>query len=197
MKKGSIWKSAAREASATRYERFGQFIAEHDAIEAAEVYVHEDGQVGFTNGRHRYAWLRDQGLTSIPVAMTPESVANAKRHGILSAVKKAWDESQPRDAKGRWTGGSSEDPPPVGPRIGFIAADGKEHVGRKTGGLGGYAEDHTNTARRLLGDEHQLNAIRTVLEQGYIRYWVRRGELALEFQGWSPEGHRQRAQIPP
>jgi len=87
-----------------RYERFGQFIGQANSIEAAEVTVQENGRVGFTNGRHRYAWLRDQGLTSIPVAMTPESAKHAKRYGLLAPVKKAWDESQhPRDAEGQFT----------------------------------------------------------------------------------------------
>lgn len=87
-----------------RYERFGQFIGENDSIEAAEVTVQENGRVGFTNGRHRYAWLRDQGLTTIPVAMTPESAKHAKRYGLLAAVKKAWDESShPRDKEGQFT----------------------------------------------------------------------------------------------
>ena len=87
----------------TRYERFGQFIGAHDSIEAAEVTVQENGRVGFTNGRHRYAWLRDQGLTSIPVAMTKESVTHAKRYGLLAAVKLAWDESKhPRDKGGKF-----------------------------------------------------------------------------------------------
>ena len=78
------------------------------SIEAPEVTVQDNGRVGFTNGRHRYAWLRDQGITSIPMAMTPESVANAKRYGYLSAVKKAWDESQhPRDKEGQFTGATT------------------------------------------------------------------------------------------
>lgn len=86
-----------------RYDRFGQYLAQHDTIEAAEVTVDTEGRVGFTNGRHRYAWLRDQGLTAIPVAMTPESVEHAKRHGYLAAVKLAWDESQhPRDKEGQF-----------------------------------------------------------------------------------------------
>jgi 2'-5' RNA ligase len=73
-------------------------------MEASEVTVNEDGKVGFTNGRHRYAWLRDQGLTSIPVSMDPESVKNAKKHGYLAAVKLAWDESQhPRDTHGQFS----------------------------------------------------------------------------------------------
>lgn len=100
-----------------------------------------------------------------------------------------WDKDQPRDKQGRFadTASVGGDPPAVGPRIGIVMGDGTEHVGRKTGGLGGYSEDHTDTARRLLGDDQQLNAIRKVLEQGAIRYWVRRGELALNFHAGHPK----------
>jgi hypothetical protein len=66
-----------------RYPKFGEFIAKVTEIEAAEVTVNDDGKVGFTNGRHRYAWLRDHGVKDIPVAMTPESVQNAAQHGML------------------------------------------------------------------------------------------------------------------
>jgi 2'-5' RNA ligase/GNAT superfamily N-acetyltransferase len=89
-----------------RYTRFGDFIAEHDSIESSEVTINANGKVGFTNGRHRYAWLRDHGVANIPVSMDEESIAHAKRHGYLSTVKHAWDESQhPRDAEGQFTGG--------------------------------------------------------------------------------------------
>jgi len=103
------------------------------------------------------------------------------RQEIVHFGTQKFDPAQRRNAKGRWVD-EGEDPPAVGPRIGFVAGDGKEHVGRKTGGLGNYAEDHTNTARRLLNDDQALNAIRTMLEQGAIRYWVRRGEVALNFK---------------
>ena len=34
----------------------------------------DDGEVGFTDGRHRFAWLRDRGLESMPVAVSKESL---------------------------------------------------------------------------------------------------------------------------
>ncbi len=62
-----------------RYERFNMFVRGGEdeynkyspapSIEASEVTVREDGSVGFTNGRHRYAWMRDNGINNIPVVM--------------------------------------------------------------------------------------------------------------------------------
>ena len=121
----------------TRYARFGTFIGEHDSIEAPEVTVQASGRVGFTDGRHRYAWLRDQGITSIPVSMTPESAKYAKKYGLLAAVKKAWDESQhPRDKEGQFTEtvyhGTGQDFPT------FDLARGGEATGAKNGVLGAF-----------------------------------------------------------
>jgi hypothetical protein len=75
-----------------RYEKFGLFIKggidntfgdnyrvqQATSMEASEVSVNKTGDVSFTNGRHRYAWLRDQGLDKVPVSMNKESVKNAK-----------------------------------------------------------------------------------------------------------------------
>ena len=68
-----------------RYQRFGEFAATAESIEAPTVSVDENGKVSFGNGRHRYAFMRDQGLQSIPVAMDQESRANAERFGYVSA----------------------------------------------------------------------------------------------------------------
>lgn len=52
-------------------------------IIASSVGVSEDGSVYFDNGRHRFAVLRDMGYKEIPVAMTKESIKNAKKHGYI------------------------------------------------------------------------------------------------------------------
>ncbi len=67
-------KGSGRGAIIGRYERFGEWIKEHDHMEASSAGVQANGQVGFDNGRHRFAWLRDQGLSTIPVAMDKEVV---------------------------------------------------------------------------------------------------------------------------
>ena len=81
-----------------RYENFGIFVQGGDldigdgivipqdkasSIEVPEVSVGSDGSVSFTNGRHRWAWLRDQGAKVIPVMMSDESVVNAKKWGYI------------------------------------------------------------------------------------------------------------------
>ena len=53
------------------------------SIESPEVDVDINGNVSFTNGRHRWAWLRDQGAKIIPVAMMKSSVVNAKKFGMI------------------------------------------------------------------------------------------------------------------
>ena len=134
-----------KNAIGDRYKRFGEFIASHDSIEASEVYVGDDGRVGFTNGRHRYAWLRDHGLTSIPVAMTPESVRNAKKFGYLAAVKMAWDESQQPQ------------------KSGLLVAEQAENK-YKYGNTQIQIDPHSsavemlNTARNTIRDEHLMGA---------------------------------------
>jgi ribosomal protein S18 acetylase RimI-like enzyme len=66
-------------------------------------------------------------------------------------------------------------------RQGFIAPDGKEIV---MPGL-----DHTEVARKLLKSD-AINSIRTLLEKGYIRFWRRSGEIALNFKAGKPQTAR-------
>jgi len=80
--------------------------------------------------------------------------------------------------------GESE-PLHAGPRIGFVTPTGQERVASKTsGGIGGYGEDHTDLARRLMDDEN--GGVQPALKQGYLRYWVRNGEIALNFKSGQP-----------
>ena len=64
-----------------RYKKFEEFLKNANNIEASEVSVSEDGRVGFTNGRHRYAYLRDNGIEAIPVAMSRKSIKNSEKFG--------------------------------------------------------------------------------------------------------------------
>lgn len=66
-----------------RYERFGDFLRTKTPIEASLVHISEDMQTAsFSNGRHRYAFLRDMGMKIMPVAMDNESFIRAKKLGI-------------------------------------------------------------------------------------------------------------------
>jgi hypothetical protein len=65
-----------------RYDRVKEFIKTSHTIEASQVTVDKEGHVRFTDGRHRYAALRDSGATKIPLAMDRESQRNAKQFGL-------------------------------------------------------------------------------------------------------------------
>jgi hypothetical protein len=45
---------------------------EDDPVDMAIVYADDDGSVSFQNGRHRFAWVRDHGAESVPVAVIDE-----------------------------------------------------------------------------------------------------------------------------
>jgi len=92
-----------------RLERIADFLKTSPQMDAAEVNVDADGRVGFTNGRHRMAYLRDKGVTRVPVSMTKESRANAKKHGLIAAERtdlrglfQLYSDDQPRDEQGRF-----------------------------------------------------------------------------------------------
>lgn len=68
-----------------RYANVLKYIQDNSSFEASSVYVKPDGVVGFENGRHRYAAIRDAGNRTIPVAMDAESIVAAKEHGYLAA----------------------------------------------------------------------------------------------------------------
>ena len=77
-------------AIGNRYQKFAQWIQDSDSYEVPEVSVSSDGVMVFTNGRHRYAVLRDAGVDPMPVAMSPESVRYAQKllHAKLTEATK-------------------------------------------------------------------------------------------------------------
>ncbi|MGA4422861.1 hypothetical protein ACI2UY_22235 [Ralstonia nicotianae] len=59
---------------AEKYERVGSFLRQnvgHLGIYVPTVSL-ENGNVEFTDGRHRFAWLRDHGLRALPVEVGAE-----------------------------------------------------------------------------------------------------------------------------
>src|SRR5690606_370696 len=65
-----------------RRARFERWLEQGQQVELPEVSVNREGIVTFINGRHRYAYYRDLGR-GIPVSMDPQSVENARAHGLL------------------------------------------------------------------------------------------------------------------
>ena len=54
-----------------RYPRVGQWIEAGNSIEMC--VANRDGDaVCFTDGRHRFAWLRDRGLQAMPMQVSPD-----------------------------------------------------------------------------------------------------------------------------
>jgi hypothetical protein len=53
-----------------RYRKFGQWL--RSAIVPVELSVvgFDNGAVAFLDGRHRFAWLRDHGVLSLPVQVS-------------------------------------------------------------------------------------------------------------------------------
>lgn len=87
-----------------RYETFAKFFDENRVIEVPEVSISkgvwfEKGTVGFINGRHRYAFMRDNGASKIPVALysSPDtmSLQDAKKEGfVISSAKQGYKKAQ-------------------------------------------------------------------------------------------------------
>lgn len=78
-----------------RYERFGEFLKSGTPIEMPEIGATHGGRVVFTNGRHRFAVLRDQGVHELPFMVSREEAptilqqfgAQSQVHESLGLVK--------------------------------------------------------------------------------------------------------------
>lgn len=66
-----------------RYEKLGEWLQEAEYITVPDVYIAPNGSIMFGNGRHRYAWMRDHGVSDIPVAMDADSTKRAKEMGFI------------------------------------------------------------------------------------------------------------------
>ena len=54
-----------------KYDRVGKWIAEFHQLEMCIASLTENDVVAFTDGRHRFAWLRDHGAEALPIAADP------------------------------------------------------------------------------------------------------------------------------
>lgn len=69
-----------------RYGRFSRFMSGGEAVIAPEVSLYKSGNewiAQFSNGRHRWAVLRDMGAKVIPVALMANSVEPARQLGLI------------------------------------------------------------------------------------------------------------------
>lgn len=49
-----------------RYERFGEWLKRGIAVKPPEIHLTPWDRIGFTNGRHRFAWMKNHGETRMP-----------------------------------------------------------------------------------------------------------------------------------
>ena len=68
-----------------RYENFADWVKDAPSMHASNASVNKEGGIVFGDGRHRYAYLRDEGVKEIPISMDKESIEHAKKHGYLSS----------------------------------------------------------------------------------------------------------------
>jgi hypothetical protein len=55
-----------------RYETVGRHILSGRVIWMPYVSLGHSGEIRFTDGRHRFAWVRDHGAAAIPVTTDPD-----------------------------------------------------------------------------------------------------------------------------
>ncbi len=76
----------------SRYSIFSDYFKNHKDIDVSEAVVKLDHKgnpsVEFVNGRHRWAYMRDQGATKIPVVLYIGDgvldVSQSKKHGLIA-----------------------------------------------------------------------------------------------------------------
>ena len=69
-----------------RYNRFGEWFSKaHPQVWMPHVALTHSGNISFSDGRHRFAWLRDHGVRVLPVTVSPEIEAEVRsRFGTKS-----------------------------------------------------------------------------------------------------------------
>lgn len=64
--RGSEWK----------YRKFGEWLEAHPLIQIWMPHVSlRNYTMHFTDGRHRFAWMRDHGAMTLPVTISPEQAS--------------------------------------------------------------------------------------------------------------------------
>lgn len=74
-------------ARPSSYTAFGDYLSRSLAmgrpIEMSRVYLDGSGKISFLDGRHRFAWMRDNGMGRVPVAVPKEAARRlARAYGI-------------------------------------------------------------------------------------------------------------------
>jgi hypothetical protein len=62
-----------------RYNRFGIWLQRGEPVWIPWVGLALDDQISFTDGRHRFAWLRDHGVTALPIDVDGDELARIEK----------------------------------------------------------------------------------------------------------------------
>ena len=65
-------------ADRLKYRKFGAWFRQSLPVLMPRITI-DNGRISFTNGRHRFAWLRDHGVCALPVTISPGKVAEVRR----------------------------------------------------------------------------------------------------------------------
>jgi hypothetical protein len=97
-----------------RYGRFGEHLASGKPVEQPLMSIGPTGEATFGNGRHRFAYLRDQGATEMPVSV-PEELYDefVAKFGIADELAAATTPADPAANPLRVT--RQPQPAPTGP----------------------------------------------------------------------------------
>lgn len=69
-----------------RYDKFGKWMERKEPVQIASLGIVDD-VIEFNDGRHRFAWLRDHGVTVMPVHVDPDKVELVKnRFGVVGKL---------------------------------------------------------------------------------------------------------------
>jgi hypothetical protein len=75
--KDDLYVGPGAAGSRRKYDRFGEWLTtENKPVEMPEVTIGYRGEIVFTNGRHRFSWMRDHGAQALPVSV-PADAAEA------------------------------------------------------------------------------------------------------------------------
>jgi hypothetical protein len=66
-------------AIAGRIPRFDEWLKQGQPIRAPELCLNAAGDVFFTNGRHRFVWMRQHGIRHMPVAVPANQAIEFER----------------------------------------------------------------------------------------------------------------------
>lgn len=76
-----------RNGISNRYQCVGKYLQTGENIDATKVYLQEcDGKLTATigDGRHRFAYMRDIGMESIPISVDKNSYNLAVKYGLIN-----------------------------------------------------------------------------------------------------------------